>query len=151
MIWLPIRGFENYEVSNTGDVRNVLTGRVLKPYPFSNRYLGVQLGRRNVQLVHRLVAAAFIKGDSSLQVNHKDGDRTNNRAENLEWLTCSDNQRHSHRELNRKPHASTTPVRVGGVRYPSQSAAAKGLGVTVGAIASAYTRGHRCRGMEVTV
>lgn len=151
MRWRYIKNFEGrYEVSESGYVRNSVTGRVLKPYPFSNGYLGVQLGRGNVRLVHRLVAAAFIPGNDELQVNHRNGARADNRAENLEWMTCSDNHRHSYRELKRKQHAKTTPVTVGGVSYPSQLSAAKALGVSAGTIRSAFTRGHKCLGMEVT-
>ena len=151
MNWRYIKGFEGlYEVSESGHVRNSRTERVLKPYPFSNGYLGVQLGRGNVNLVHRLVAAAFINGDASLQVNHRNGVRTDNRAENLEWVTCSDNHRHSYRELSRKQHAKTTSVAVGGVRYPSQLAAAKAIGVVAGSIRSALVNKHKCLGMEVT-
>lgn len=132
-------------------MRNSKTLRVLTPYRFSNEYLGVQLGRNNVKLVHRLVAAAFLPGDHSLQVNHRDGNRKNNTVENLQWVTCTENHLHSYRELNRKQHAKTTPVTVGGVRYPSQLSAAKALGVAPGSVRSALAKGHLCKGMEVSL
>lgn len=148
--WRDIVGFEGrYEVSRDGQIRNARSGRVLKGNVFPNGYVGVMLGQGRRYLVHRLVAAAFVEGDTNLQVNHKSGNRADNRAENLEWLSCSDNHRHSYAELNRKQHSLTQPVVVGGVRYESELAAAKVLGVVAGSVRSALKRGHRCKGMGV--
>lgn len=148
--WLACPGFEGlYEVSEGGQVRNVVRGNVLSPYPFSNGYLGVKLGRKNVKLVHRLVAQAFIAGDTSLQVNHKDGNRTNNVVSNLEWVTASANVKHSYDELNRKPHSFKRRVSVGSRVFCSGVDAAKFLGVVPGSVASAALRGHKCKGQEV--
>lgn len=153
-VWAPVAGFPAYEVSTEGNVRNAVRGSVLKPYPFSNGYLGVQLGktdgRRNVKLVHRLVAQAFVPGDIELQVNHKDGRRANNAAGNLEWVTCSDNHRHSYRTLARKRHGLSLPVVVGGTfAFDDMSEAARFLGVVPGSVASALRRSHKCVGLEV--
>ena len=91
--------YTRYEVSNQGRVRNAHTGKLLKPQPFSNGYLFIQLfykGEKKVMLVHRLVALAFVPGwREGLEVNHKDGNKKNNSAENLEWVTHSENHRHS--------------------------------------------------------
>jgi len=46
--------------------------------------------------VHRLVAMAWVAGDHSLSVNHKDGNKLNNHASNLEWVSLADNTRHQH-------------------------------------------------------
>jgi hypothetical protein len=99
--------------------------------------------------VHRLVAAAFIDGDTALQVNHKNGKRNDNRVENLEWLSCSDNHRHSYQSLQRKVHTWTNQVDVDGVLFPSQNAAARHLGVHGASVASAIIRGHKVRGHSV--
>lgn len=149
--WKDIPGFEGrYEVSNAGGYRNSKTGRVLKSTPYSNRYLRMVLGAGNTFLAHRLVAMAFIPGDWNLQVNHKNGDRADNRAENLEWVTCSENHLHSYANLKRKKHCLTQPVIVGGVRYESELAAAKALGVVAGSIRSALARDHKCKGVVVS-
>lgn len=164
--WRDIAGSPGYQVSDLGRVRSLdrvlhqqqpygvqdrrFKGKLLTPQAFSNGYLAVYLGRRNGNLVHRLVAIAFIPGDTALQVNHKNGKRDDNRAVNLEWLTCSDNHRHSYRELPRKPHGKTIVVIVGGNRYDSMLDAANALGVVAGSVASALSRGHRCKGLEVT-
>ena len=166
--WRDVPGFEGaYQGSRCGRVRSLdrvvegpgrwgrivkrrLKGRQLKIQTCSNRYLFVMLGKGNSFLIHRLVATAFVPGDWTLQVNHKNGQRDDNAAENLEWMTCSDNHRHSYAKLPRKKHVWTTPVTVGGVRYESQLAAARALGVNGGSVSSAYTRGHKCKGMDVT-
>src|SRR5690606_7787607 len=96
-IWKDIKGYEGlYQVSNKGRVRGIdrilcngakWKGRVLKFKKVSSGYLGVTLCKNNdidQQLVHRLVADCFIpKEDKNLIVNHKDGVKYNNAAENL--------------------------------------------------------------------
>ena len=95
-IWktIPVPGFVYYEVSNLGRVRSYRRGadRMLKPGLTSVGYYSVALGRGNTKLVHRLVAEAFI-GPCPVgqEVRHKDGSRTNNRADNLEYGTRSEN------------------------------------------------------------
>ncbi len=154
MKWRYIKGFEGlYEASETGAVRNSRTGYELKPQRYPNGYLGVCLGRGRRYLVHRLVATAFVLGDNTLQVNHRNGKRDDNRAANLEWVTCSDNHKHSHRTLNRKPHALTRRVEI--VKndiarvFESVVLTAAFLGVCPGSVASAAARNHKCQGHEV--
>jgi hypothetical protein len=93
-MWAKITGFENYAVSSFGRVKNLETGRVLKPSLTSykkNGYKTVKLYRNGVfqsVLVHRLVATAFcplVRGAE--EVNHIDHNKLNNRATNLEWVT----------------------------------------------------------------
>lgn len=92
--WRPIAGFEGiYEVSSEGRVRRVKEGanKILKPYSNKKGYLGVDLhdcGRRLSAKIHRLVAAAFIPNPMGyLEINHKDENKANNAAKNLEWCT----------------------------------------------------------------
>lgn len=112
-IWKPVVGFEEqYEVSNFGKVRSVdriqrrsngyvecdfrISGKVLKPYITGRGYPTVALGGKNVK-VHRIVAEAFLKRDNygKDEVNHIDGNKNNNRADNLEWVTGSENTFHA--------------------------------------------------------
>ena len=99
-IWKEIKDFPNYEVSNKGQVRNVKTGRMLKPYV----NLGGGKGYYKVRLtsepyktkqffVHRLVAEAFIPKEKEeyTDVNHIDENKLNNVVDNLEWCTRSYN------------------------------------------------------------
>lgn len=93
-IWKNIVGYNGkYQISNLGRVRHNET--ILKPYPNSCGYLRVGLykeGKYRKELVHRLVADVFIDNPYNLPVvNHKNEDKEDNRATNLEWATIKEN------------------------------------------------------------
>lgn len=101
-IWRPIVGTQGFiEVSNEGRVRSLLRGtpRVLKPQTDNNGYYRITVTVERVKAtykVHREVAKAFIDNPDNLpQVNHKDGNKTNNRVSNLEWMTNRENAHHA--------------------------------------------------------
>lgn len=97
--WRDVAGYEGlYQVSSFGRIRSLARKKVLPVHNTSNGYFQVHLyreGKAKYAYVHRLVADAFCVHGNQLQneVNHIDGDRINNRADNLEWCTRSENHR----------------------------------------------------------
>lgn len=102
---------ENYYVSNDGEIKNNLTGRILKLNSAHNGYKKTNVsinGKLKTVFIHRLVAELFIPNPNNLpQVNHKDGNKTNNRADNLEWVTLQENVIHAHK-IGLNKHKGTT-------------------------------------------
>lgn len=98
--WLPIDGYEDYEVSNYGRVKSLGNDKtrkekILKSITNKKGYKVVNLhsgGKQKMFSVHRLVANAFIDNPNNLpQVNHKDENKCNNHVDNLEWCDCKYN------------------------------------------------------------
>lgn len=101
--WLPIPGFENCgEVSNLGRIRSH-RGIIRKTVIGNNGYVRVGLKKvdaknTNYITVHRLVALAFCQGfQDGYTVNHINGLKADNRANNLEWCNLKNNIRHAYR------------------------------------------------------
>lgn len=94
-VWRKVTGWELYEVSNIGNIRNSKTG-LMKKTSLNNRgYFAVafEIGKRKkCFLVHRIVAKEFCERKEGLNVvNHIDENPTNNFSENLEWCTQKHN------------------------------------------------------------
>ena len=111
--WKTIKDFLDYEVSDLGNIRNIKTQKILKPYkcyylkkPGYEKY-NVKLFKNKKghdKSIHQLVARAFLKipeknpdgtilDSKTLQVNHKDGNTSNNKLSNLEWVDSGYNNR----------------------------------------------------------
>lgn len=101
MNWKPVRGYGGlYEVSDTGLIFSHKTNRLLKCSLTTHGYKRVALNtghKSTFKHIHRIVAEAFIPNPDNLpQVNHVDGDKTNNHVSNLEWCNNSQNQQHAY-------------------------------------------------------
>ena len=101
-VWKDIKNYEGcYQVSNLGRVRNKI--KILSPQISNCGYLRIMLKNKHYS-IHRLVAEAFIPNlENKPQVNHIDGNKTNNYVTNLEWVTASENQKHNYKKLHHKP------------------------------------------------
>lgn len=103
-LWKDIDGYDGmYKVSNIGRVYSCPKyrhkGKILKLHICKNGYLTVGLSKNKKRknfLVHRLVGMEFVPNiDKKPEINHIDGNKKNNNCNNLEWVTSSENQKHS--------------------------------------------------------
>lgn len=126
--WKDIPGYEDcYQISDFGRVRSKsrtrggkgdtvckVRERIRQPSNDQDGYLILCLydsNRVETKAIHRLVASAFVDNPNHLpQVNHKDGDKHNNNATNLEWVTGTSNIRHSIELGLRDPHQYSIPL-----------------------------------------
>ena len=110
-IWKKIEGYENYYISNYGNVKSLKKNKIKLLKQENNKgnnkgfYKRVSLCKNNVVIrfqVHRLVAIYFIENKENKKcVNHIDGNPSNNNVNNLEWVTHSENERHSYNVLGK--------------------------------------------------
>jgi hypothetical protein len=118
--WRPIKGYEGiYRVSNLGRIKSLsrlvqckngyrkTKEKILKPHINKSGYCSLDLGKKNKHLLHRIVANAFIPNpDNKPCVNHLNGIKSDNKFDNLEWCTYSENEKHSYLVLGKKSNLS---------------------------------------------
>lgn len=141
--WRAVIGYSwGYEASSLGRIRSLnyrRSGKVGVLHPRKNRwgYLEVTLwhnGGRCTVSVHKLIATAFLEKPKLAEVvNHKDGNKTNNRVDNLEWSTYKDNAIHSVNVL----HKNIKPIICieTGERFWSAAEASRDMGLNASHIA----------------
>lgn len=123
-VWKQIKGYEgHYDISSHGRVRSynqtyrtdiknnqkvTRKGRILKANILNTGYCQVALykkGKCKKKAVHRLVGKAFVPNpENKPQINHKDGNKTNNHYKNIEWATAEENQQHRFETLGHEIH-----------------------------------------------
>jgi NUMOD4 motif/HNH endonuclease len=93
--WIDIDGFDNYQVSTNGRIRNKVNNKILKPNTDSGGYSQVGLyknGIRYTVLLHKIVATSFITNDQGFkEIDHKNRNKLDNSVQNLRWCSRSDN------------------------------------------------------------
>lgn len=102
-VWRPVPGYDDYEVSKEGAIRRArpgmgaVIGHILNLNRTKDGYLWFRTRTKAVR-VHQAVAWAFIGPTPvGLQINHRDGNKTNNSADNLEYTTHYENMQHAYR------------------------------------------------------
>ena len=149
--WRKVEGSTRHEVSNFGRVRKSTTKRLLHPglntygYPhFSFKYGN----KMKCITVHRAVANAFIPNPQSKpQVNHKNGIKTDNRVDNLEWCTVSENINHAFRTglWKSKKEIPVSCVETGET-FNSMGEASRFYRFPEGSISQSVKKGYSCYG-----
>lgn len=124
-----IKGYEGkYAICKNGDVVNLRFNKKLKPQFNYSGYLHVVLYKNRQARtfsLHRLVANTYIPNYlNKPQVNHIDGNKTNNNVSNLEWVTASENQKHAYKFLNKKRRFKRLINNITGQIYESVEEAA---------------------------
>ena len=176
-IWKDIAGYEGkYQVSNMGRVRSLdrlvpaacalskgnqvvnylRKGVILKPHIAGKsgyQYVALSIGDKPKNYtVHRLVARAFVQNfNNKPEVNHIDEDKSNNRADNLEWVTRIENEHHGTKikrgALNRDRKAVEALDEYGNVAgtYDCITDAAKAIGISISTIWQVCNKIRNCK------
>ena len=150
----PVEGFPDYLACSDGYIVNAHTGKVLKPNVHRiTGYCHVDLHKtgekQKTVTIHKVIATAFcVKENDKQEVNHIDGNKQNNSAENLEWVNHNENLRHAY-ESGLMPNNTThkavvaTNIKTGEqMKFESIHSASKFLGISKGNICMAC-KGNR--------
>lgn len=150
-VWKDIKGYPNYQISNLGRVWSKKRQIYLSPNKNQKGYLSVYLyainGKQKRELIHRLVALAFIDNPNNYPcVNHKDENKNNNTITNLEWCSYSYNSNYG-ACAERIGKANSKAIRCieTGVIYASGKECANALGSTPDIVSKVLNGKSRCK------
>lgn len=157
--WKDIPGFEGYyQISDLGRVKSVervvrdrkLPAKIIKSSGVSYQSVGLWKDNKGHNfLVHRLVAQAFLPNPDNLpEVDHKDGDVTNNKVDNLEWVTASDNHLRKIQNKSKKKTSYRRSVKCleTGEIFTSISAAGRSVNADATQIVESIQAQRCCKG-----
>lgn len=153
--WLDIQGFPGYKVSMYGEVYSDYKKELLSTHTNEKGYYYVGLwksGKTYCKRLNRLVANAFIPNPENYpEVNHLDGDKSNNRADNLVWSTHADNMIHAYENgLRSSPAYRKVRIVETGEIFNSIAACARYLKVEQKSITVCLHNPYRtCRGYHI--
>lgn len=147
---VPINGAKNYLVGKNGNVFSLRTNTYLNPSIAKNGYKVLNLKSEEgwkVYYLHRILAEAFIPNESNKRtVNHKDGCKTNNALDNLEWATDKENIRHAFKTGLQKNTCKEVMCVETGVIYPSGAQAARELNLMQSSVSRSARIGYQVKG-----
>ena len=173
-IWKDIPGYEGYyQVSNYGSFRSlnriikyknnglrIYPGKILLTEPTKDNYRRIVLMKEGVKIrymCHRLVALAFIPNpENKPNINHIDGNKSNNIVSNLEWCTPSENSLHAFKTgLSKKHYINSTNIRLkcleNNATYISIKQASKKLHIDYSYLQRCVHSNKKCKGFHFII
>lgn len=133
------RGY--YEASDKGRIKSTRNNKILAQTVQNNGYMMVSLsvgGVHKMRTVHRLIAGAFLENPNNYRdVNHIDGNKTNNNLQNLEWVTHSENIKHAYSVAGHPRRTAAVVCIDTGKEYESIKQAAEITGINKASISHA--------------
>ena len=113
-LWKDIPDYKNYQAHPSGEIRNKTNKRVLKVESNKHEYRITRIEKKSTS-IHVIIAKTFCENDDpskKTQVNHKDSNKRNNNANNLEWISPSDNVKHAISKGRKDGKPALRPIRV---------------------------------------